>query len=289
MSEHHEPVLTVDSGDAITVETLDCFSNALQSETDLFSSVGWDQVNPATGPISIKGASPGDTLRVDVLDIVVEDQGTMTTHPDLGVLPGTVEERTKKVPVIDGHVQFDESYSFGIDPMIGVIGTAPKGQEIATGTPADHGGNMDTKKITLGSTLYLPVEVPGALLAIGDVHAAMADGEVAVCGLEIGARVVVRVTVVPGRPLPLPFLVTSEEAIAIASREDLMDAVQEATRMMRDLLVEHTALNSSEALMLLSLQGTASISQVVDPLKTARMEIPRKLLAAYDACEAISV
>ena len=86
MSEHHEPVLTVDSGDAITVETLDCFSNALQSETDLFSSVGWDQVNPATGPISIKGASPGDTLRVDVLDIVVEDEGTVATHPDFGAL-----------------------------------------------------------------------------------------------------------------------------------------------------------------------------------------------------------
>ena len=289
MSEHHEPVLTVDSGDAITVETLDCFSNALQSETDLFSSVGWDQVNPATGPISIKGASPGDTLRVDILDIVVEDEGTVATHPDFGALPGTVEERTRKVPVIDGYVRFDENYSFRALPMIGVIGTAPKDQEIETGTPAEHGGNMDTRKISTGTTLYLPVEVPGALLAIGDVHAAMADGEVAVCGLEIGARVVVRVSVVPGRPLPLPFLVTAEEAIAIASREDLMQAVQEATRMMRDFLVENTSLTASEALMLLSLQGTAAISQVVDPQKTARMEVPHQLLEAYDLDEAVQV
>src|SRR5699024_7767987 len=119
MSEHPEPVLTAASGDAITVETLDCFSNGRESDNDLRRSAGWDQVSAATGPIGRTGASPGGTLRVDVLDIVVEDQGTMTTRPDVGVLPGTVEERTKKVPVIDGHVQFDESYSFGIDPMIG--------------------------------------------------------------------------------------------------------------------------------------------------------------------------
>src|SRR5699024_12479485 len=112
---------------------------------------------------------------------------------------------------------------------------------------------------TLCATLYLAVVARGALLAIGDVHAAMAEGEVAVCGLECGARVVVWVAVVPGRPLPLPFLVTSEEAIAIASREDLMDAVQEATRMMRDLRGEHTALNSGEALIIRLLPGTSRI------------------------------
>lgn len=289
MSAKHEPVLTVDSGDEISVETLDCFSNVIQSEDQLFSSVGWDKVNPATGPIAVRGASPGDTLRVEILSIDVADEGTMTTHPDFGALPGTVEEHTKKIPIVDGYVQFDDTYSFPIEPMIGVIGTAPQDQEVPTGTPADHGGNMDTRKIATGSILYLPVEAPGALLALGDVHAAMADGEVAVCGLEIAAQVSIRVTLVEGRPLPLPFLVTDDEAIAIASREKLMDAVQESTRMMRDFLVEHTQLNASEALMLLSLRGTASISQVVDPQHTARMEVPRSLFSAYNIADAIEV
>lgn len=289
MSAKHEPVLTVDSGDEISVETLDCFSNVIQSEDQLFSSVGWDKVNPATGPIAVRGASPGDTLRVEILAIDVADEGTMTTHPDFGALPGTVEERTKKIPIVDGYVQFDDTYSFPIEPMIGVIGTAPQDQEVPTGTPADHGGNMDTRKIATGSILYLPVEAPGALLALGDVHAAMADGEVAVCGLEIAAQVSIRVTLVEGRPLPLPFLVTDDEAITIASREKLMDAVQESTRMMRDFLVEHTQLNASEALMLLSLRGTASISQVVDPQHTARMEVPRSLFSAYNIADAIEV
>ena len=289
MSAKNEPVLTIDSGDEISIETQDCFSNVVQSEDQLFSSVGWDQVNPATGPIAVRGASPGDTLRVDILDIDVADEGTMTTHPDFGVLPGTVEERTKKIPIVDGYVQFDDTYSFPIEPMIGVIGTAPKDEDIPTGTPADHGGNMDTRKIAAGSILYLPVEVPGALLALGDVHAAMADGEVAVCGLEIAAQVRIRVSVVRGRPLPLPFLVTADEAIAIASREKLIDAVQEATRMMRDFLVEHTSLNASEALMLLSLRGSAGISQVVDPQHTARMEVPRSLFSAYNIANVIEV
>src|SRR5690625_96445 len=133
MSPQNKHVLTVDSDDVIRVETLDCFSNMIQSETQLFSSVGWDQVNPATGPIAVRGASPGDTLRIDILTIDVSDEGTMTTHPDFGVLPGSVEERTRKIPIIDGNVQFDENYAFPIDPMIGVIGTAPKTQDIPTG------------------------------------------------------------------------------------------------------------------------------------------------------------
>src|SRR5699024_5917936 len=112
MSAKHEPVLTVDSGDEISVETLDCFSNVIQSEGQLFSSVGWDKVNPDTGPIAVRGASPGDTLRVEILSIDVADEGTMTTHPDFGALPGTVEERTKKIPIVDGYVQFDETYRF---------------------------------------------------------------------------------------------------------------------------------------------------------------------------------
>ena len=140
---------------------------------------------------------------------------------------------------------------------------------------------MDTRKIARGATLYLPVNVPGANLALGDVHAAMGDGEVSVSGLEIAAWVTLRLTVLKGRPYPLPCLVTPDEVITIASREDLGAAVGEATRMMRDFLVSVTELDATDALMLLSLVGNAAISQVVDPLQTARMELPRTVLEAY--------
>lgn len=275
------PTITVPDGSELIVITKDCFSNAITSTEQLFSSVGWELINPATGPIAIEGARPGDTLKVEILEIQTADEGTMTTHPEFGVLPGTVDERTRKVPVRDGHVEFDQHVRFPVDPMIGVIGTAPADAEIPTGTPGDHGGNMDCKEIAAGATLYLPVEVEGANLAIGDVHAAMGDGEVAVCGLEIAATVRVRVSVVPGRPLPLPFLVTDSAVMALASRDALSAAVTEATRMMRDWLAEHSPLDATDALMLLSLVGDLRICQIVDPMVTARMELRRDAVEAY--------
>lgn len=190
----------MESGDEVTVRTLDCFSNTITDESQLFSTVGWDKVNPATGPIAIHGARPGDTLKVEVLSIEVGEQATMTTHPDFGALPGTVEERTRIVPIRDGKAQFSDDITIPIRPMFGVIGTAPASESVPTGEPRQHGGNMDTKEIVAGSTLYLPVEVDGANLSLGDVHAVMGDGEVAACGAEIEAEVKIRVTVLEGHP-----------------------------------------------------------------------------------------
>lgn len=278
MSPEHPARHVVESGATVIIETMDCFSNTITSQDQLFSSVGFDSVNPATGPIAIDGAEPGDTLKIEVLDIVTETVGTMTTHPDYGALPGTIVERTRKFEIENGQVVFNDQVRFATNPMIGVIGTAPADESVPTGVPKDHGGNLDTKKIAKGAVLFLPVNVPGANLAVGDVHAAQADGEVGVCGLEIPAEVTLRLTVIKGRPLPLPFLVTPSQAIAIASRELLADAATEATRMMRDYLVEVTELDATDALMLLSLVGDLAISQVVDPWMTARIEVPRSVL-----------
>ena len=281
MAPQHEPIQQIESGQTVVVETMDCFSNTISSEDQLFSSIGWDCVNPATGPIAVAGAEPGDTLKVEVLDIVTANVGTMTTHPDYGALPGSITERTRRIEIEAGEVVFNDKLRFPVNPMIGVIGTAPADEEVPTGSPKDHGGNMDTKKIAKGAVLYLPVNVPGANLAVGDVHAAMGDGEVSVSGVEIPAEVTLKISVVKHRPYPLPFLLTADEAITIASRESLGDAVAEATRMMRDFLVEVTELDATDALMLLSLRGDLAISQIVDPLQTARMELPRELLGAY--------
>lgn len=281
MAPGNPAVAVVDPGETLVIETMDCFSNTIQSEDQLFSSIGWECVNPATGPIAIRGAKPGDTLKVEVVDIVTAAVGTMTTHPDYGALPGTTVERTRRIPVVDGQVVFNDTISFPTNVMIGVIGTAPADEDVPTGSPKDHGGNMDTKKITTGSTLYLPVNVPGANLAVGDVHAAMGDGEVSVSGLEIAAEVTLRVDVIKGRPYPLPFLVTGDQVIAIASRTTLDEAVTEATRMMCDFLVESTGMDATESLMLLSLTGDLAVSQIVDPLRTARMELPRSILESY--------
>jgi amidase len=166
--------------------------------------------------------------------------------------------------------------------MIGVIGTAPAIEEIPTGTPGQHGGNMDCKRIVEGATLYLPVHVPGALLSMGDLHAVMGDGEVIICGLEIAGEVTIRVSVIKDKILPLPLLREGEHLMTIASAETLDLAAKQATIQMHRFLTNELGLEFNEAGMLLSLVGDLRICQVVDPLMTARMELPLSILVNYD-------
>ena len=137
---------------------------------------------------------------------------------------------------------------------------------------------MDCNRIGAGATLYLPVNVPGALLAMGDLHAVMGDGEVCVCGAEIAGEVTVRVTVVKGQPMPLPFLVTAEHAMALYSAEGLDAAAEGATLRMRSFLIDAVGMQAHEAGMLLSLAGDLRICQAVDPNKTCRMELPLSIV-----------
>ncbi|MEK5442524.1 acetamidase/formamidase family protein [Fredinandcohnia sp. FSL W7-1320] len=283
MSPTNKPVKIVESGSTVVFQTLDCFSNQIQNEDQPFSSVGWDKINPATGPLYINGAEPGDTLKVKIIDIKIDNKGVMTTAPNLGVLGDIVTgETTKIISIKDDKAIFNEKIQIPIKPMIGVIGTAPKDEEIPTGTPGSHGGNMDCKKIVKGSTLYLPINVSGGLLSMGDLHAVMADGEIVICGLEIPGEVTVKVDVLKGEELPLPMLDSEESIITIASEETLDEAAKTATVNMHRFLVNELGIEIDEAGMLLSLVGDLRICQVVDPLMTARMEIPKWIVEKYD-------
>ena len=166
--------------------------------------------------------------------------------------------------------------------MIGVIGTAPAGSaEIETGTPGEHGGNMDCNQIGENCTLYLPVNVPGALLAMGDVHAVMGNGEVCVCGVEIPARITVTVHVVKGKKLPVPFLVTPEHFMTIYSAGNLDEAARGAALRMRSFLIDELHMGEHEAGFLLSSIGNVQICQCVDPQETCRMEVSRYVTDRY--------
>lgn len=282
MSRDNAPVAHAKSGDTVRFETLDCFGCQIQEESQLLGKLDWSNINPATGPLFIEDACPGDVLKVEILDIELDDHGVMVDGPGNGVTGMAVtEESTKILPVKDGMIQFNEKLSFPIDPMIGVIGTAPAGDGIDTGTPGAHGGNMDCTRIGAGSALYLPVNTPGALLAMGDLHARMGDGEVEVCGVEIAGAVTVRVTVVKNCGLPTPFLVNSEIAASIYSAKTLDDASVGATMAMHGFLMRELGMNAHEAGMLLSVAGNLRICQIVDPEKTCRMELPVSIMDTY--------
>ena len=282
MSKDNPPVATAKSGDTVCFETLDCFGCQLKSEDQLLGGLDWSNINPATGPLFVEGAEPGDVLKVEILKIELDDHGVMVDGPGSGVTGVAVtSESTKILPVSDGMVKFNEKLSFPICPMIGVIGTAPAEEGVDTGTPGPHGGNMDCTRIGEGATLYLPVNVEGALLAMGDLHALMGDGEVEVCGVEIAGAVTVRVTVLKNCALPTPFLVNKEVAMAIFSAESLDDAAVGATMSMHSFLMKELHMNEHEAGMLLSVVGNLRICQIVDPEKTCRMELPLSIMETY--------
>ena len=285
MSQDNPPAAYVPQGVPVVFETLDAFGNALRSEDDLFSSAGPDCVNPATGPVFIEDAEPGDMLRVDILDIQLAERGLIATMPGLGEMGDRVVERTRFVPIEKGKACFEWQTASGvlrrelpIRPMIGVIGVAPAGEAELTDFPGRHGGNMDCARVATGAALYLPVAAPGALFAAGDVHALMGDGEVAICGVEMAGEVTVSFTVIKAKKWPLPLLVEGEHLMTLASEDSLDAAATAATRNMHEFLAQELGMDQTAAAMLLSVEGDLRTCQVVNPRKTARMELPLAVL-----------
>src|SRR5699024_1756755 len=176
MSKENEPVLTVESGATVVFETQDCFSGEVQSENDTVSDIDFSTVNPATGPLYVEGAKAGDTLKVTLNRMEIDNKGSVLTAPGLGMLADGIEKEETAMSEVTEEGTLYKGFNITLTKMIGVIGTAPAGEGVNTGTPHDHGGNLDTTLLTEGATLYLPVNVDGALLAMGDMHSSMGDG-----------------------------------------------------------------------------------------------------------------
>ncbi|EDL64917.1 acetamidase/formamidase family protein [Bacillus sp. SG-1] len=269
----------VASGTTLAIETCDCFQDQITSEETELKALDWNQINPATGAVYVEGANPGDILKVKIEKIELGDRGVMMVQPGLGVMGHRIEESQVKMILIEGNEAiFSEEIRVPLNPMIGVIGVAPEEGAVSNGTPGAHGGNMDTKLIAEGSTLYLPVFQEGALFGLGDLHAAMGDGEISVSGIEIPGEVTVTLEVVKGSSIPYPFVETSEGLAVIVSKETVDEAAKSAVEIMIDAMLPQTDLTLNELTMLFSAAGQSQISQIVDPLMTARFFVPSYLL-----------
>jgi amidase len=277
MSRHAAPVARIASGGTIRLETADCFSDQVTGPADV-RGLDWDTVNPATGPVLVEGAEPGDVLAVRIERLETGSRGVMCTGGGWGVVGDRIAELTWQfLDIGNGAASWEGGPAVPLKPMIGVIGVAPAGDDVPCGTPGPHGGNMDTRLIGEGATLYLPVQVSGALLAAGDLHAAMGDGEVAVTGVEVAGVVTLRVTLRRDLRLSDPVVETDELVATIASAATLDEAAGLATHAMADLLHERLGLDLADAVMLMSAGGHVRVSQMVDPLRTVRFEMPKAL------------
>jgi len=283
LSKDNPPCERIKAGETVVFETYDCFTNQFLPEEATFENVVRKPGNPATGPLYIEGAMPGDMLKIDILDIIPGPVGVVMLGPGSGSEKEFFQEKVlRRIPVTDGYAHYSEQLKLPVTPMIGVIGVAPAGDGVSTITPMDHGGNMDCTQIRKGVTLYLPVFAEGALLSLGDFHGIMGDGEVEDCGLEIEGKAILRVDVVKNKNcVPYPLIETGDKLITIASAVDVETAWRKAVRQMYDFLKEKIGLDDEDAGMLLTLAGDLVICQTVNPMKTVRMEFPRYITRSY--------
>lgn len=280
MSKENEPAAYCKSGDLVAFHTLDCFSNKLLPKDARYGVDNTSLGNPATGPVYVEGAMVGDTLKVEIIDILVGGLGVNIAGPTSKCFGNRLADiEVRRIPVEDGMAKILNNMSMPIEPMIGVIGVAPVDNTVPTVTPGNHGGNMDCRQIKEGAVLYLPVFTEGALLSIGDLHALMGDGESGECGLEIEGTVIVKVSILHGIKRTAPAVCVDRKWMTIASCKTLDEAADEATSMMLNFLIDEVGIDPNDAGVIISLFGNLVICQVCNPYKTVRMELPLNCIA----------
>lgn len=281
MSKLESPAMVVEPGEIFRVQTEDCYSGNLKTAKDRFTKSMWDTVNPATGPIYVRGAVPGRLLRVDVHEIKTRAWAVMCVEKGAGALGDKLQGvETTIHPIRGGRLVYSKRLTLPLDPMIGVMGVAPARGAILTGTPGEHGGNMDCREIRAGSSVFLPVYHSGALLALGDIHALMGDGEVVICGAEAAGEVTLSVRLVRPR-IPTPCVETEHDILFIGSAKTLDQCEKIVLDSAHRFLTQFMRLKPNEAGRMMSLIGELRVCQVVDPLKSMKFMLPKKALADF--------
>ena len=289
------PVARLKPGEILEANSLDCFGNALQKPGDSFSLVKGD--NPLTGPFYIEGAEPGDTLVVHILNLQVDGkQGVGTFSPGFGAINSThytpmledkpLAEKIWFYPI--DHAEktatfqaLDSNYKVKIPlrPFLGCIGVCPaNGEARSSIVPAEFGGNMDAPEVSAGNTLYLPVNVPGALFYFGDGHAAMGDGEIAGSAIEVPMKVRLQFDVAKGKRTGWPRFENEKEIMAAGIYRPVDDAARIAFTELVSWIHNDYGLSQLDAYELLSKVAKIHLTEMVDPNYVVVASIDKKYL-----------
>lgn len=276
-----EPVVKVDPGSVLEIEAVDAGGGQITADSTLedVKNLDFGKVNPVTGPVYVKGAEPGDALKVTILSLKPSGWGWSAVIPGFGLLSEQFEEPALYIWEYDPQIRTPASYLKGarvpLKPFPGTIGVAPKPEgEHSVVNPRRVGGNMDTRDLSAGTVLYLPIEVPGALFSLGDAHAAQGDGEVCGTAIESPMNVTVKLEVEKGMNLRFPrfkvpgpvsshFDVKGYE-VTTGIGPDLMESAKAAVSDMVDLLADRHGYSRAEAYMLCSVCADLRISEIVD-------------------------
>jgi amidase len=294
-SKQHPPVMEISPGETIIVETTDSFDDQFDKSklakwdvgtSPEDTSVEIERALPHTGPISIRGAEPGDTIVAELINILPVSNAYISCLPGFSRLllghkiPENEKWTVRIAETLPAMVKFDENIYIRYRPMVGSLGVAPAEGEIPTAAPGKHGGNHDCYLYTVGSRLYIPVQVPGALVALGDVHGAMGDGEGAGTAIEVDAEVTVKFDLIKGtgKLVDFPVLETGEHWMPYGSAEETDDALADAKDNAISLLNRKLGLDYADCYMLIAAACDIRINELVNPTRSARVEIPKYIL-----------
>lgn len=273
-----EPVLRIESGATVTIDAVEASGGQLGpgSTLDDMDRLVLEECDPVQGPIFVEGAEPGDTLQIEVLDLQTADWGWTAIIPGFGLLADDFTQPALNIwKLADGYAEFRPGIRIPLEPFCGEMGVAPaQPGAFSTIPPGPNGGNIDTKHLTKGATVYLPVLVPGALFSVGDGHAAQGDGEVCGTAIETPMRITLRLTVRKDVHVPelqfctagplTPRTNTAPYYATTGHGPDLMEAARNAVRHMIDYLERTHGLSRPDAYMLCSVAADLKINEVVD-------------------------
>ncbi|KAL0576188.1 ATP-binding mismatch repair protein [Marasmius crinis-equi] len=294
-----KPILRVKSGEIVTFDCLDASNGSITSGSNVsvISTLDFSRLDQVNGPIYVEGATPGDTLKVDVISVETADWGWTAIIPGFGLLADEIRGPALKIWTLNkkegfayGHFNDNtRTIQIPLRPFAGEMGVARKQPGAFSTIPPYHtGGNIDTKHLKAGSTLFLPVEVEGALFSIGDGHAAQGDGEV--CGTAIETPIVakVRLTVVKDRSfvktphfetkLPTDDSIDEEYYCTTGVDADIREATRSAVRHAIEFLRQEHSFSAEEAYMLCSVVGDLRMHEVDMPNYVIGMMLPKSVI-----------
>jgi len=280
-----QPVLEVEPGDTVTFETNDCFTGQIRSEDDLVTEIDLERINSATGPVAVRGAEPGDSLVVEILDVRPIEWGVATLIPGFGQLIEHVQSPlTRLFEVKDGVIHMNDRVSFPAKPMVGVVGVATDGEVLSNGLAGQHGGNLDDHWHAKGAKIFFPVRQPGGMFAVGDMHASMGDGEICFTGVEIAGEVDVRFDVLKGKQATWPVTELADSWLPHATHDTYEGAAQLVSEEAAKLLVDQHGFTIEDAFIFLSVACDLGVAQACKPAPGGFGAIARFVIPKIDAC-----
>ena len=287
-SNHHhhgwnntfKPIETINNNDQVILDTIDSSGGQLTiaSTVEDLKKLDFSKVNPVTGPLFIENSEEGDTLEIEIQEFETSGWGWTANIPGFGLLNDQFKEPAINLWKYDANnpttSMFSNFANIPLVPFVGTIGLGPKDDGLLSVVPPrNFGGNLDIKEVYEGTKIFLPVQVKGSLLSLGDTHAAQGDGEVCGTAIESPMKVLIKTKLHKDKRIESPFIETNHSIslknnlgsfITTGIGEDLFIAAREAVMRMIDYISKTIKIKDIEAYMLCSVAGNLKISEIVD-------------------------